>query len=300
MKQQIYKQSFISVSIIDHYQKLLDKNYKTFYKVELKTFDNVLQKEKITETHKTYEMFEGLYNIVKKNYCKDIKFPSKGLISFKSKEELDKRKAGLEIFLKSCFQIRKIVDDFIFKEFIGNYDIDIESIVEINSKSMLKIIDLIVFENKKFIGGILERKENSQILYVTTSSSWKGNSKKTTNPIISEDNMNLDINSKCKNSLIAYNLYPAGAKRLNKFELFFTSNLVKSFLQNNRIIAGLENGTICYQKIDQESVSESQSFKIFKKSKLKGLGADTEKIYALSNSKIKYVLIKDSSIVYGK
>lgn len=300
MKQQTSKQLFIDVSVPEHYQKLLEKTYKTFYKVELKTYDKELQKEISTVTHKTFELFESLYSILKKNYSLTLKFPSKSMFSFKSKDELDKRRSSLDSFLKDCFRIRQIADDLAMKSFINNFDIDLESIDESRSISVLKITDLIISENFKFYLGAFGMHDTSPTIFLASYNSWKGNHSKYQEKAKIFDEKK-DDKTIYKDKLIAYTINSNGLKRIEDLELALPSKVIFLFFQGEKILVGLANGSVYLQRSSNKNSSiEDKVFKVFSNTKLRGLGADSEIVYALSNSKIKYALVKDFSIVYGK
>ena len=122
----------IKCSVIQHVQKLNPLNFKpkTYYTIEVKVLE-ILQneiKEKYNNRYdKTYEEFENLYTILKKHFPKSVpKFPTKGLLSAKTTDNLNKRRDNLDTFIKECLIQSEIKSNFEFANFLGIGKVDIQ------------------------------------------------------------------------------------------------------------------------------------------------------------------------------
>lgn len=119
------KDYIIKVNILNHVQKLsqYSMKHKTHYIVEVRLLlndkiNNNFKEAAIWTDDKIYEDFELLNKNLKTNHPKMPKFPSKGFLSYKSIENLNKRKENLDLFLKECLNYKDILYDPEFLKFL--------------------------------------------------------------------------------------------------------------------------------------------------------------------------------------
>lgn len=154
----------IELSCISHIQKFLNPNStqpKTNYVIQIIIhLDNSQKREWIIE--KTFEEIEGLYIEMKKRYSNISnqipKFPSKGIFSKKTNDELNKRRDQISYWFKECLIREFIYQDKSFLSFIkidhSNYLLNIPD-NNINNKEIN--IDNKDIEKDNHIGSIEEK-----------------------------------------------------------------------------------------------------------------------------------------------
>lgn len=153
----ISKLKKIELSCINHIQKFLNPNStqpKTNYVIQIIIhLDNSQKREWVIE--KTYEEIEGLYIDMKKRYSNISnqipKFPSKGIFSTKTNDELNKRRDQISYWFKEC-----LIREFIYqdKSFLSFIKID-------HSNYLLNIPDNTDNTDKKDIN--IDKKDNKDI-----------------------------------------------------------------------------------------------------------------------------------------
>ena len=109
-----YLQSTLELKISEYFEKYVDGKIITFYKIQI--YDN-LSKETWT-LDKRYSEIDLLHKTLSKLYPNIPPMPGKTLFKIKSKDQLDKRKNLLEIFLKECINRKDIESNESFKYFL--------------------------------------------------------------------------------------------------------------------------------------------------------------------------------------
>ena len=142
----------LKLNILNHSQKINPNTFKpkTYYEIEIikENKENKLSNE--WKIEKTYEDFETLYSVLKKNHKILPKFPTKGIFSMKTNDNLNKRKDELDLFLKNCILIREVFSDLAFCQFF-NIDIEKESYSNENFRKSERLTKVDSFCNNRSI-----------------------------------------------------------------------------------------------------------------------------------------------------
>ena len=109
-----YLQSTLELKITEYFEKYVDGKIITFYKIQM--YDNI-SKESWT-LDKRYSEIDQLHKTISKLYPNIPPMPGKTLFRIKNKDQLDKRKNLLEIFLKECINRKDIESNEAFKAFL--------------------------------------------------------------------------------------------------------------------------------------------------------------------------------------
>ena len=109
-----YLQSTLELKITEYFEKYVDGKIITFYKIQI--YDN-LSKESWT-LDKRYSEIDFLHKTISKLYPNIPPMPGKTLFKIKNKDQLDKRKNLLEIFLRECINRKDIESNEAFKTFL--------------------------------------------------------------------------------------------------------------------------------------------------------------------------------------
>ena len=109
-----YLQSTLEIKIIEYFEKYIAGKLVTFYKIQV--FDNLSKENWIIE--KRYSEIDLLHKTISKLYPNIPPMPGKTLFKIKNKDQLDKRKEQLELFLRECINRKDIESNEAFKTFL--------------------------------------------------------------------------------------------------------------------------------------------------------------------------------------
>jgi WD40 repeat protein len=109
-----YLQSTLELKITEYFEKYVDGKIITFYKIQI--YDNLSKESWILD--KRYSEIDSLHKTISKLYPNIPPMPGKTLFKIKNKEQLDKRKNLLEIFLRECINRKDIESNEAFKYFL--------------------------------------------------------------------------------------------------------------------------------------------------------------------------------------
>ena len=109
-----YLQSTLELKITEYFEKYVDGKIITFYKIQM--YDNISKESWILD--KRYSEIDQLHKTISKLYPNIPPMPGKTLFRIKNKDQLDKRKNLLEIFLKECINRKDIESNEAFKAFL--------------------------------------------------------------------------------------------------------------------------------------------------------------------------------------
>ena len=148
-----FLQSNLEISIHEFFEKYVDGKLVTFYKIEV--YDNFSKETWILE--KRYSEIDLLHKTISKLYPNIPPMPGKTLFKIKDRDQLEKRKKQLEIFLRECANRKDIVSNETFKGFleIDKHSPDMTynppTIIYENNELPLGVRDFIYFEEAQIL-----------------------------------------------------------------------------------------------------------------------------------------------------
>ena len=148
-----YLFSTLQISITEFFEKYVEGKTVTFYKIEV--YDNYSKDSWILE--KRYSEIDTLHKTLSKLYPNIPPMPGKTLFKIKDRDQLEKRKQQLEIFLKECSTRKDIVSNESFKAFmeIDKHSPDMTfnppTIIYENNELPLGVRDCIYFEEASIL-----------------------------------------------------------------------------------------------------------------------------------------------------
>ena len=304
-----FKTFDLKLCVINHFQKHIKGNteVKTNYKIEVVLYEyiqtndskfninNNIQKtipckENIYTLDKTFEDFENLCKNLKNNNICVPKAPKKGVFSAKTPEELNKRKNKLDTFLNKCVENSNIKYNPIFIKFLG---LDLMSNICIKKISEIDSCNFGSYSLKKLI-------HLKDFLFYAVLNNPNVLSKKFYN------NKNFCIKNNidgqiCPGKIIAIGISNNKLVEYNSYELLFKDCISDVYTNNKLLFVGLNNGVLCYSKIDEkEKDNVFKDIKIFKSNEILSIGAIDDSVFLLSKYKLKILCLNSKSIVSGK
>ena len=136
-----FLQSTIEITISEFFEKYVDGKTVTFYKVEI--YDNYSKENWVLE--KRYSEIDSLHKTISKLYPNIPPMPGKTLFKIKDRDQLEKRKKQLEVFLKECANRKDIVSNETFKGFLE---------IDKHSPEMTYNAPTIIYENNELPLGV--------------------------------------------------------------------------------------------------------------------------------------------------
>jgi hypothetical protein len=150
-----FLQSNLEISIHEFFEKYVDGKLVTFYKIEV--YDNFSKETWILE--KRYSEIDLLHKTISKLYPNIPPMPGKTLFKIKDRDQLEKRKKQLELFLRECANRKDIVSNETFKGFLE---------IDKHSPDMTYNPPTIIYENNELPLGVRDFLyfEEAQILFL--------------------------------------------------------------------------------------------------------------------------------------
>ena len=288
-----YLQSTLEIKIIEYFEKYIGGKLVTFYKIQI--FDNLSKENWIIE--KRYSEIDLLHKTISKLYPNIPPMPGKTFFKIKNKDQLDKRKDQLELFLRECINRKDIESNEAFKTFleIDKHSPDLvnnpPTIIYENNELPLGVRDFVYIEEYHVIFIVCcDMKITSRVdAYITnTNLPWE----KKTNEHISVG------------ALFAYKVIEE--KRGNTY--IFEKLWAKSYPQQTGVVyfnkkamllgVGLDAGDIIFYKIPEDSkfleFEETVNIKPHT-NRVMGLSFDEKNNYIYSCSTDKKFMLSDLS-----
>ena len=150
-----FLQSNLEITIHEFFEKYVDGNTVTFYKIEV--YDNFSKETWVLE--KRYSEIDLLHKTINKLYPNIPPMPGKTLFKIKDRDQLEKRKKQLEVFLRECANRKDIVSNETFKGFLE---------IDKHSPDMTYNPPTIIYENNELPLGVRDciYFEEAQILFL--------------------------------------------------------------------------------------------------------------------------------------
>ena len=150
-----FLQSNLEITIHEFFEKYVDGKTVTFYKIEV--YDNFSKETWILE--KRYSEIDLLHKTISKLYPNIPPMPGKTLFKIKDRDQLEKRKKQLEVFLRECANRKDIVSNETFKGFLE---------IDKHSPDMTYNPPTIIYENNELPLGVRDFVffEEAQILFL--------------------------------------------------------------------------------------------------------------------------------------
>jgi len=150
-----YVASTIEIKINEFGEKYIAGKTVTFYKIEI--YDNLSKETWILE--KRYSEIDLLHKTLSKLYPNIPPMPGKTLFKIKDRDQLEKRKKQLEIFLKECAKRKDIESNETFKTFLE---------LEKHSPDLAYNAPTVVYENNELPQGVRDffYFEEAHLLYI--------------------------------------------------------------------------------------------------------------------------------------
>jgi len=136
-----YVASTVEIKINEFGEKYIDGKTVTFYKIEI--YDNISKESWFLD--KRYSEIDALHKTLSKLYPNIPPMPGKTLFKIKDKDQLEKRKKQLEVFLKECAKRKDIESNGCFKAFLE---------LDKHSPELAYNAPTIVYENNELPQGI--------------------------------------------------------------------------------------------------------------------------------------------------
>ena len=150
-----FLQSNLEITIHEFFEKYVDGKTVTFYKIEV--YDNFSKETWVLE--KRYSEIDLLHKTISKLYPNIPPMPGKTLFKIKDRDQLEKRKKQLEVFLRECANRKDIVSNETFKGFLE---------IDKHSPDMTYNPPTIIYENNELPLGVRDciYFEEAQILFL--------------------------------------------------------------------------------------------------------------------------------------
>ena len=150
-----FLQSNLEITIHEFFEKYVDGKTVTFYKIEV--YDNFSKETWVLE--KRYSEIHLLHKTISKLYPNIPPMPGKTLFKIKDRDQLEKRKKQLEVFLRECANRKDIVSNETFKGFLE---------IDKHSPDMTYNPPTIIYENNELPLGVRDciYFEEAQILFL--------------------------------------------------------------------------------------------------------------------------------------
>ena len=314
------KDMIFDVKVTKHFQKFIlngSLEPKTHYEIKIVLTDKQGVKKEWT-LEKTFDQFESLYSELKKQYSSNSipKPPSKSIFSSKTPEELNKRREGLDIYLKECLLRTFIVHNQSFIKFLNVYENYILSSKELSSTiedknnqnqinlNTPKLVDKFIADQYE-IDGLYVLKNN--IFYSVLNNknlSGKTLKKLSTNSII-ESSVSKDGKEVISpGKLIAFGINDVGTfKSFSTLNLLFNNCISFIHLSERHLFMGSNNGKVYFIDLKIDSNNQLTDFidiQVFKNSPIISIGSSLDYVFVLSLKKIKVFSLKSKTEIYQK
>ena len=148
-----YLSSTLQISISEFFEKYVEGKTITFYKIEI--YDNFSKESWILE--KRYSEIDTLNKTLSKLYPNVPPMPGKTLFRIKDRDQLEKRKKQLEVFLRECANRKDICSNESYKSFmeIDKHSPDLTfnapTIIYENNELPLGVRDCVYYEEASLL-----------------------------------------------------------------------------------------------------------------------------------------------------
>lgn len=284
----------LRLCVAKHIQRFLNEssNSKTHYVIEV-TSKDVNQTEKSWTVERVWEDFEQMNNEIKKRLSVP-KFPTKGLFSSKTPEELSRRKDKLEVYLVECASRMSVKNDLSFMRFI-----------ELLSQSDLEILKTTLLDKYQFKQTSLEFSsiiilENNLFYIAVNNNAFFARQKVFPSNFSILEKVNED--TPVASQLAGFSLIDNSVKRLSSVDLTFEAPITAFLYCDNHVLVGLKTGKLYYVKLDIEEEklgTEFSEIKVFKTSEIIGIGMHEDYLFVMSNKKLSVFSMSTKVAISG-